>query len=383
MATTLSFSGAAARLRQFMARCAGYRDGADDPIGSDDEFNTMALDLFGLQFEHNAAYQRWCIAEAKRPGQARHWTEIPAMPTAAFKEMDVTSLAASERTSVFHSSGTTGQKASRHFHSAESIALYEASLLTWFRKCVLPDGSGSVSLQALTPPPDDAPNSSLVQMFETLRRDVGASDSAFHGFVDSFGAWSLKEASVEERIGCVDRPVLLLGTAFSYVNWLDHLAAEGRILRLPAGSRVLETGGYKGRSRVMPKEDLHRLMGERLGVGRDQILCEYGMSELSSQAYDVGPGRGARSGAAVAGTPASRRFQFPPWVRVRLLAPETGREVRDGETGLVRVLDLANLWSVAAVQTEDLAIRRGCGFELVGRATTAEVRGCSLMPASR
>ena len=61
------------------------------------------------------------------------------------------------------------------------------------------------------------------------------------------------------------------------------------------------------------------------------------------------------------------------------MSPETGREVGDGETGLLRVFDLANVYSVLAVQTEDLAIRRGGGFELIGRAELAEPRGCSLM----
>ena len=72
-------------------------------------------------------------------------------------------------------------------------------------------------------------------------------------------------------------------------------------------------------------------------------------------------------------------FHFPPWARVQIISPETGREVADGETGLIRVFDLANVFSVAAIQTEDLGIRRGDGFELIGRAQLAEPRGCSLM----
>jgi hypothetical protein len=66
-------------------------------------------------------------------------------------------------------------------------------------------------------------------------------------------------------------------------------------------------------------------------------------------------------------------------VRVQIISPETGYEVADGETGLIRVFDLANVFSVMAIQTEDLGIRRGNGFELLGRAQLAEPRGCSLM----
>ena len=77
-----------------------------------------------------------------------------------------------------------------------------------------------------------------------------------------------------------------------------------------------------------------------------------------------------------------RIFKFPPWARVQIISPETGREVADGETGIIRVFDLANVFSVAAIQTEDLGIRRGNGFELIGRAQMAEPRGCSLMSHS-
>jgi hypothetical protein len=93
------------------------------------------------------------------------------------------------------------------------------------------------------------------------------------------------------------------------------------------------------------------------------------MSELSSQAYDTTPHQLERG----------RVFRFPPWARVQVISPETGREVPEGETGLLRIWDLANVWSVLAIQTEDMAVRRGNGFELVGRAVQAEPRGCSLM----
>ena len=66
------------------------------------------------------------------------------------------------------------------------------------------------------------------------------------------------------------------------------------------------------------------------------------------------------------------------WARTTVISPETGQEVGEGEAGLLRVVDLANVWSVAAIQTEDVVLRRGTGFELLGRAAEAEPRGCSL-----
>ena len=64
---------------------------------------------------------------------------------------------------------------------------------------------------------------------------------------------------------------------------------------------------------------------------------------------------------------------------MQIISPETGCEVDEGETGLIRVFDLANLYSVMAIQTEDLGVREADGFTLLGRTVLAERRGCSLM----
>ena len=336
------------------------------------------------------------------------------MPTSAFKEVELSCLPPDERTAVFHSSGTTEQKPSRHFHCAESLAVYEASLCQWFKRMFLggtgdppvpsgdpPDGMettlrtewGSLTTTApipvpiggsptraggspappqfifLTPPPEQAPHSSLVHMFETVQQHLGATSvpagaSPFCGRLENDGAWGLDFAAVLAALAPhppspSPQPLLILGTAFSIVHLLDFLAENHLRLDLPQGSRVMETGGYKNRSRAMPKNELHFLITEKLGLAQENIICEYGMSELSSQAYDSG-----------IHPPSSilhpRVFHFPPWAWAQIISPETGREVADGETGLIRIFDLANVFSVAAIQTEDLGIRRGEGFELLG-----------------
>jgi Acyl-protein synthetase, LuxE len=419
------------------------------------DFNRLALELFPLQFQHNVSYQKICEVRNLTPEIVENWTQIPAVPTSAFKELDLTCLTPDERTAVFHSSGTTEQKPSRHFHSTESLAIYEASLWPWFRSHLFADklkfelqpsvepagvqasacdcGGGDFRLIILTPPPAQAPHSSLVHMFETVRRKFSAEDSAFQtmrdkslparagarfGVPPSGGRVNAElqtevvraSAAFLGTVGVSDRwtlnfdaalaalnsslvthhPSLLLGTAFSFVHLLDYLAERHLRFDLPAGSRVMETGGYKNRSRSMPKAELHQLITERLGVPPSHIVCEYGMSELSSQAYDLGALASRRrifstATKELAGeTPAlpgfvTRHFRFPSWARVQIISPETGHEVADGETGLIRVFDLANVFSVMAIQTEDLGIRRGDGFELMGRPTLAEPRGCSLM----
>ena len=366
-------------LSSFAARLRGLIANRQSAIGNP-QFSELALELFALQFQHNPAYRKICEARKLTPATVEHWTQVPAVPTAAFKELELTSLAPDERTAVFHSSGTTEQKPSRHFHSMESLAVYEASLIAWFLENVPPDlrfAIDDLRLISLTPPPTLVPHSSLVHMFETVRLEYAVPTSMFAGQLKEDHSWTLDFVAIYYRLkAAIDswQPVTMLGTAFSFVHLVDYLAAKDLIFNLPAGSLIMETGGYKNRSRTLPKDELHALITERLGVPLENIICEYGMSELSSQAYD-----------SEIYSPASilhpRVFRFPPWARVQIISPETGREVAEGETGLIRVFDLANVFSVAAIQTEDLGVRRRDGFELVGRAQLAEPRGCSLMIA--
>ena len=240
-------SNFAARLRELIAD-------RQSAIGTR-QFSDLALELFALQFQHNSAYQTICRARGVMPEVVEQWTQIPAVPTGAFKELELSCVPLKESTVVFHSSGTTERKPSSHFHCAESLAVYEASLWPGFEQNVLrsADGSSANSHETrgravrvpiiLTPPPEEAPHSSLVHMFEIVRRKLGAPDSAFIGRVDADGAWTLDFdavlAAIQRGGDSVERrnfpdargaalcrdaatPQVLLGTAFSFVHLLDY-----------------------------------------------------------------------------------------------------------------------------------------------------------------
>jgi len=159
---------------------AQSRTAGQDPFP---EFHAWALELFSLQFAQNDAYRKLCESRGVSPATIRDWSEIPAVPASAFKELEMSSLPEGQRTKVFFSSGTTGHRPSRHFHSHASLEIYEASVLACFaRRLVgrifplLPkDNSAAPELDeppsscgevvALTPSPGQAPHSSLVHMF--------------------------------------------------------------------------------------------------------------------------------------------------------------------------------------------------------------------------
>lgn len=349
-----------------------FGEGVTSPL-PDERFDALARRVFAYQFERNRPYRAYCEARGRTPESVRRFSEIPAVPTAAFKELPLTTFPPEEATAVFETSGTTaGGRAGRHF--MRTTALYDAALSKPFEAHVLPDGARPRML-SLGPSPRLSPRSSLAHMLGRVIAAYGAPGSgefATEDGIDLDGfACALEDAAARQQ------PVCLLGTAFAFVHALEVLAP--RRFALPPGSRLMDTGGYKGRSREVPRAELLGLYEEVFGIPASHVVSEYGMTELSSQFYAGALGRkGAPDPGPRAGTPASWPYLGPPWARAVVVDPETLAPLPPGRTGLLKIYDLANLDSVMAIQTDDLGVARGDGFELLGRAAGAEARGCSL-----
>ena len=142
-------------------------------------FDALALALFAFQFAHCAPYRRFCEARGRTPSEVRTWQEIPAVPTGAFKELSLTSFPRERASYVFRTSGTTGSGAGRGALLLDTLDVYEASLRASFARGVLPDlaAGAHISLQVLAPSTNEAPDSSLSHMFDTVMRDAGSPDS--------------------------------------------------------------------------------------------------------------------------------------------------------------------------------------------------------------
>ena len=329
-------------------------------------FDGLALRLFDFQYHANPFYGRLC--DAAGGGTPASWREIPAIPAGAFKRAEIRCFPAEETAAVFHTSGTTATETGRHLF--RSLAAYEESLSAGFRDALLPDGA-RMRMLILTPRASEAPHSSLVHMMETVVTRFGRAGTRFFvsgGTVDV--AAFVGAAGECSRTG---EPALLMGTAFALATVLDAMGTSGTRMALPPASRIMETGGFKGRTREMDRTGFYAMLSEAFGVPPWRIVSEYGMTELSSQFYD---------GSLVSGRATATKFG-PAWARALVVDPLSGVEVEEGATGLVRVVDLANVWSAVAIQTEDVAIRRpGGAFELLGRVAAAPARGCSLAAES-
>jgi hypothetical protein len=352
---------------------------SETPDGAwpDERFDRLALRVFAWQFGANSTYRRFAEARGRTPSSLTSWREVPAVPAAAFKHLPLISGAPDSVERVFRTSGTTAG-GRRGTHHVRSLELYRASLLPTFRARILPDGA-VLPFLSLIPSPERQSDSSLSTMVGAAMDAFGAPESVWLADPErglDLAGFSRALAASESAA----QPVLVLGTAFAFVHWLDALGARGgeaQSFRLPLGSRVLETGGFKGRSRAVARDELYGALAARLGVGPEWIVNEYGMTELLSQYYEADLGRAPAEDGPLGEALAARRLVPPPWLRFRILDPVTLAPLAPGEPGLVAHFDLANAGSVSAVLTEDMGIQDG-GLRLLGRTPGAEPRGCSV-----
>ena len=305
----------------------------------------------------------YCERLKLTPSTVSHWKQIPAVPASAFKDFIIAAFPAEDAVAEFHTSGTTREKSGRHF--LQTLELYDAAITQNFAAYLLPD-SARLPMMVLTSSSQGALHSSLSHMMGVVMRKFGAADSAY--YVER-GTLCMDRLVTELREAERNRqPVFLLGTAFAFVDLCDYLREHDATFQTAKGSRAMDTGGFKGRSRQVSKKDLYAALGECLGIPPTRVVNEYGMTELSTQFYDQTLREGRQTDRKLA----------PPWSRVLIVDPNTGNEAKEGEQGLIRVYDLANLWSAMCIQTEDLGVAHDDGFEVLGRAAGAEVRGCSL-----
>ncbi len=271
-------------------------------IGCDDaHFGELALATYAYQIERNRPYAAYAASFGFDAAHSpKTWREIPAVPSSAFKDATLATFDVSHAEAIFHTSGTTEQRAGRHY--LERVALYDASLLAGFDRFMLADGARLRYLN-LVPNPRTKPHSSLGYMMghvSVLRGDGKAAYVLDDDAVDVAGFSRALQQAISDA-----QPVCIAGTAFAFAVLLDELEVTGTHFDAPTGSRVMETGGFKGRARVVARDELYARLSAALGVAHTAIVAEYGMTELIGQYYDAPATRG----------PAPRAKASPPWLR--------------------------------------------------------------------
>ena len=345
-----------------------------DPLRwPDDRFDALAARLFRHQYDHNTPYRTLCDRRGVDPSSIAGYRDIPAVATEVFKQTDISCEGPVTRT--LRTSGTTvGQRGAHRF---ETLEVYRAALHPTFERFCLPDQQiEAYRMLVVAPGPDALPDSSLSYMLGELVDRWGDEESRFFARPGDDGELTFDFTGLAEaldRAGRADQPTFVLATAFGLA---EFFAATDRDWSLGEDARVMETGGFKGKTRELTKADFYDQIDDRLGVPSERVIGEYSMTELSSQAYTAN----LLEGPSAPNAPVERAFYPPPWARIEVVDPASLEVITEpGARGLIRWYDLANVGSVCAIQTSDIGrTTDDGGLVLGGRAPQADLRGCSL-----
>ena len=315
-------------------------------------------DALGELFNDLRRHQRAQIAPYERMLAAR--SHHAGLPTDVFRFARIAAFPEPETTRTFRTSGTTNGARGQHHY--RDLSLYDLGARIAARRMLFPDVD-KMRLILLVAPEDQVPDSSLGYMLARFTEWFGSS----HAYI-----WPADAVALADAINAApNEPVALLGTSFAFVHVCDALTQRWA---LPSGSRIMQTGGFKGRSRTLDADAMRALLAETFGVPESHIVSEYGMTELSSQMYET-----SLVDALAGRTPAARHYWAPWWMRVTPVDATTLLPVEEpSAVGILRLEDAANLDSVSCLQTADRGTLVPGGFQLLGRETDAVPRGCSL-----
>jgi hypothetical protein len=330
------------------------------------EFERLAMQIFSYQFDRNAAYRQYCERSGATPGTVSSWRDVPPIPTSTFAAARIACFAPERTALIFESSGTTSRHMAASHLELDCADIYERSLVAHWKASVIPDAA-RLPLLCFGPPFAQVPRSSLAYMMSALERS-GAMDGADFFLNDG----TLDTDGAARALRNAQRPIAIFGTAIALSRFFAWCREHGLRFALPPGSRVVETGGFKG-LKTISRESLYADFTELLGIPRALCISEYGMCELGSQWYD----------ANLVDTIAGRVPRFdvkagPHWTRTRIVDPVSAQPLRDGQPGLLSIFDLSNRGSALAILTSDLARSVAGGFELLGRHAGAVPKGCSI-----
>jgi hypothetical protein len=312
-------------------------------ISSASEFNGLAIEIFRFQYSNNVVFQRFVDLNGTDARLVRHISQIPFLPVEFFKSHKII-CGNIEPSQFFISSGTTGEKGSRHYIGDPD--LYEKSFTSSFE--MFYGNPKQYIIPALMPSNCERTNSSLIFMVERLIRNSGNPLSGF--YLRNYD-------ELAEMLVSSTETILLLGVTYALVDFAERFDIHLR------NGIVMETGGMKGRGKEIVRGELHGILKARFGV--TEIHSEYGMTEMLTQAYSRGGGI----------------FRSPPWMKVLIRDLNDPRSVQDqGKTGGINIIDLANVHSCSFLATQDLGrIFDDGSFEILGRFDNSDIRGCNLL----
>jgi phenylacetate-coenzyme A ligase PaaK-like adenylate-forming protein len=315
-------------------------------ISNQKQFDKIALKVFRFQYENNLVYREFCDFLKTDIQKVKSIQQIPFLPIQFFKSHSVVSNTNLIQ-ATFTSSGTSGMITSKHL--VTDVSVYEESYRKGFSQFY-----GNIEdyvILALLPSYLEREGSSLIHMVDDLIQQSNQPESGF--YLHNYDELIAKLIQLDQA----GQNVILIGVTYALLDLIEKHSFELE------HTIIMETGGMKGKRKEMIREELHQQLCHGFGV--KSIHSEYGMTELLSQAYSLGEGI----------------FECPSWMQIVVRDTEDAMSyVREGKTGGINVIDLANINSCSFIATQDLGKKYPNGsFEVLGRFDHSDIRGCNLM----
>lgn len=310
-------------------------------IATEKEFAECALEVFHFQAQRCAPYKQYIELLGIDHRQIESIEQIPFLPIELFKTHDIY-CGEEPPQKIFTSSNTGSTVASRHMMS--DLKIYEQAFFSSFEQFY-----GDVrgwSIYGLLPNYLQREGSSLVYMVDRMIERSGT------------GGFYLDEyEKMLADMAADTKPKILLGVSYALWDLAERYAPKLK------NTIVMETGGMKGKREELPKTEFHKILTEAFGV--EKIHSEYGMAELTSQAYSAGDGR----------------FRAPVWMKVVVRDVNNPLKILPAPArGAVNIIDLMNTSSCAFIATQDVGRTYADGsFSIEGRLSGADIRGCNLL----
>jgi phenylacetate-coenzyme A ligase PaaK-like adenylate-forming protein len=315
-------------------------------IGSAEEFEQSALEMFRYQYENVSVYRHFVNYLGIDSRHVRSIHDIVFLPVELFKNHKIIDENRIEEI-IFSSSGTTGSDRSQHYIA--SLELYEESFSRCFE--LFYGRPADYCILALLPSYLEREGSSLVYMMDRLIKKSEHEDSGF--YLRDYE--KLMKKLIRLKSG--NKKVILLGVSFAFLELANHFEED------LSGIIFMETGGMKGRGREITRKELHQILQSRFNLSH--IHSEYGMTELLSQAYSQSDGK----------------FHTPPWMKILIRDSHDPLQIlQTGKSGNINIIDLANRYSCSFLATSDLGRSHfDNSFEVLGRTDNSDIRGCNLL----
>ncbi len=313
-------------------------------IENEDEFNAIAIQTFNEQYHSINIYKKYIDARSINISKVKNYKEIPFLPIEFFKSFSI-KPPSKETQKTFMSSGTTNN--SRSKHHVTDLKIYEKSFYEgFFRNYGKPE---EWIILSLLPSYIEQGDSSLVYMVNYLMEMTKNKNSQFININDK----NLKDIITKLS----KKKVLLIGVSYALLDLSEKFKFD------LSNWIIMETGGMKGRRKEIIRTELHTILNKAFNTA--QIHSEYGMTELLSQAYS------SENGV----------FSTPPWMKILVReVNDPFNYVKNGKTGGLNIIDLANQNSCSFIETKDLGKKVNTNnFEISGRFDQSDIRGCNLL----